>query len=109
MRPAGAGGPGKPPGSARPGQPSATARLDVLATLKAAAPLQRLRGGNPDRLQVRADDFRLRRCKHKQRTTTIFVVDASGSAAVQRLAEVKVAIELLTSQRASRRCSWRCG
>jgi magnesium chelatase subunit D len=44
---------------------------------------------------VRRDDFRIIRFKQRIGTTTIFVVDASGSAALQRLAETKGAIELL--------------
>ena len=83
------------------GKPGGGQRLDVLATLKAAAPLQRMRNrvfSGGDRLSVRSDDLRLRRFQQKQRTTTIFVVDASGSAAVQRLAETKGAIELLLAE-----------
>ena len=41
------------------------------------------------------DDFRVTRFKQRTRTTTIFVVDASGSAAFHRLAEAKGAVELL--------------
>ncbi len=44
---------------------------------------------------MRPEDFRTVRYRHKRGTTTIFVVDASGSSAMQRLAEVKGAIELL--------------
>jgi magnesium chelatase subunit D len=47
------------------------------------------------RLQVRAGDFRLRRFQQRVQATTIFAVDASGSAALHRLAEVKGAVELL--------------
>ncbi len=73
------------------------ARLNVLATLKAAAPWQRLRGSSraPGALEVRAADLRVTRFKDRVETTTIFVVDASGSQAARRLAEVKGAIELL--------------
>lgn len=44
---------------------------------------------------MRSDDFRITRFKQQARTTTIFVVDASGSAALHRLAEAKGAVELL--------------
>jgi magnesium chelatase subunit D len=88
---------GRPVGVRR-GEPRGGARLNVLETLKAAAPWQRLRqGGLPGgvRLVVRRDDFRVTVFKQRSGTTTIFVVDASGSAALQRLAEAKGAVELL--------------
>jgi magnesium chelatase subunit D len=47
---------------------------------------------------VRRGDFRLRRFHQSTRTTTIFVVDASGSAALHRLAEAKGAVELLLAE-----------
>jgi magnesium chelatase subunit D len=49
----------------------------------------------PRRLEVRGDDFHVTRFKQRTGTTTIFVVDASGSSALHRLAEVKGAVELL--------------
>jgi len=74
-------------------------RLNLLATLKAAAPWQRLRRENrlgPRRpLEIRKDDIHVHRYEDRAETTTIFAVDASGSQAAQRLAEVKGAIELL--------------
>jgi magnesium chelatase subunit D len=91
---------GRPIG-ARRGELRAGARLNVLETLRAAAPWQPLRrrtqpdDGDPTRLLIRKDDFRITRFKQKSGTTTIFVVDASGSSALQRLAEVKGAVELL--------------
>ncbi|BDA85240.1 Mg-protoporphyrin IX chelatase [Aureimonas sp. SA4125] len=90
--------------------PQGRARIDVLATLRQAAPWQRLRGreilvgagaetGEPPRqLQVRAQDFRYIRRREKTGTTAIFAVDASGSTALERLAETKGAIELLLAQ-----------
>ena len=72
-----------------------TTRLNVLATIKAAAPWQKLRNARGRRVEVRRDDFRITRRKSKTRTTNIFVVDASGSSAAQRLGEVKGAVELL--------------
>ena len=47
------------------------------------------------RILIRKDDFRISRFKQRAETTTIFVVDASGSAALHRLAEAKGAVELL--------------
>jgi magnesium chelatase subunit D len=89
-RPAGIGR-----GPLRPG-----ARLNVVETLRAAAPWQRLRRGAGaaaagTRLAVRAEDFRTTRYRQRAQTTAIFVVDASGSAALHRLAEAKGAVEQL--------------
>jgi len=44
---------------------------------------------------VRGEDFHVARFIQRGRTTTIFAVDASGSAALHRLAETKGAVELL--------------
>ncbi len=89
-----AGRRGRPVGS-RPGDPR-SARLDLIATLRAAAPWQRLRGRGPaGRIEVRRDDFRVARVKQRTEATAIFVVDASGSQAFNRLAEAKGAVELL--------------
>ncbi|MBK1721192.1 magnesium chelatase subunit D [Thiocystis violacea] len=92
---------GRPAGVLR-GEPRAGLRLNVVETLRAAAPWQRLRreerarfGQHSTRIEVRQDDFRITRFKHKSETTTIFVVDASGSSALHRLAEAKGAVELL--------------
>jgi len=54
-------------------------------------------------LDVRRDDFRVRRYKRQTGTTTIIAVDASGSMALQRLAEAKGAVELLLAQTYVRR------
>ncbi|WP_128293869.1 magnesium chelatase subunit D [Afifella aestuarii] len=80
-------------------------RLNVVETLRAAAPWQPIRrtargevlepGKRPARVEVRRDDFRISRHKERSETATIFVVDASGSAALHRLAEAKGAVELL--------------
>jgi magnesium chelatase subunit D len=85
---------GRPIGS-RQGVPSGGNRLSVIDTLRAAAPWQRVRGGRSPRLKIRAEDFRIKRFREKSETTTIFVVDASGSSALHRLAEAKGAVELL--------------
>jgi magnesium chelatase subunit D len=91
--------------------------LNVIETLRAAAPWQKLRQAEMARIaavevatvrkrsgakaspmarvQVRRDDFHLTRYQQRRATTTVFVVDASGSSALNRLAEAKGAVELL--------------
>ncbi|HET7229907.1 MAG TPA: magnesium chelatase subunit D, partial [Longimicrobium sp.] len=88
--------------AARAGDPR-RARMDVLATVRAAAPWQRLRGRCGARLRVRAGDFRVQVRERKTGTTVIFVVDASGSSAAHRLAEAKGAVELLLAESYARR------
>ncbi len=85
---------GRPAGVLR-GDPRNGRRLAVLDTLRAAAPWQRLRGAERQdgRLAIRKDDFRIKRFRERSETETIFVVDASGSAALHRLAEAKGAVE----------------
>jgi magnesium chelatase subunit D len=80
-------------------------RVDVLATLRAAAPMQRIRGRtSPDqRLQLRMEDLRTKRFKRRKQCSVIFVVDASGSSAMHRMAEAKGAVESLLSQCYARR------
>ena len=90
---------GRPVG-ARRGEPQAGQRLNVVETLRAAAPWQKLRrkaAGDQAawRIEVRADDFHVTRLRPKRQSTTIFAVDASGSSALNRLAEAKGAVELL--------------
>lgn len=87
---------GRPIGT-RQGEPKSGARLHLLETLKAAAPWQTLRRRitGADRFEVRREDFRIVRFRQRIGTTTIFTVDASGSAAMQRLGEAKGAVELL--------------
>jgi len=90
---------GRPVG-ARRGEPQAGQRLNVVETLRAAAPWQKLRrqaAGEQaaGRIEVRADDFHVTRLRPKRQSTTIFAVDASGSSALNRLAEAKGAVELL--------------
>jgi magnesium chelatase subunit D len=46
-------------------------------------------------VEVRQDDFHIKRFSERSETVTIFVVDASGSSALHRLAEAKGAVELL--------------
>ncbi len=88
---------GRPLGS-RQGLPRGQARLSIIDTLRAAAPWQTIRRRTQNtkrRLLIRTEDFRIKRFKDRSETTTIFVVDASGSSAIHRLAEAKGAVELL--------------
>lgn len=97
----GKGRSGRPTGVRRPRGGLRDNRLNIVETLKAAAPKQRIRGNalnSENRLQVRVEDFRITRYKQPTRTTTVFVVDASGSAALHRLAEAKGAVELLLAE-----------
>lgn len=91
----------------RPGRPGGHARLHVLATLRAAAPRQRLRQ-RPEpgqRVAIRAEDFHVQRYQQRASSCVILALDASGSAALQRLAEAKGAVELLLQQSYARRDS----
>lgn len=119
----------------RRGDPRGGGRLDLVETLRAAAPWQPLRrrsgaastvtidadSASPaataprvshdtvspsaarPRVLVRPDDFRIRRLFEPAGTTAIFVVDASGSSAVNRMAEAKGAVELLLAESYARR------
>lgn len=93
--------------SSEGGRPAGTAplrdlteRLDLVETLRAAAPWQRLRkarreGTEPRRIEIRMSDLRSRRYQQRAETCVIFCVDASGSLAMKRLAEAKGAVELV--------------
>ena len=91
---------GRPTGVMR-GDHRRGGRINILATLRAAAPWQPLRKreaaerATPRSLEIRRDDIHLTRFQQRRDTLTLFVVDASGSAALQRLAEAKGAVELL--------------
>lgn len=104
---------GRPRG-ARSGAPRGGARLHLLETLRAAAPWQRARATPvvsarmsapvaAPRVAIRREDFRVRRFIERTGTTVLFVVDASGSSAVQRLGEAKGAVELLLAESYARR------
>ncbi|MDQ8158513.1 MAG: magnesium chelatase subunit D [Gemmatimonadota bacterium] len=105
---------GRPRG-ARSGLPRGGARLHLLDTLRAAAPWQRVRQryaallaastapASAPRIAIRREDFRIRRYIEKTGTTVLFVVDASGSSALHRLAEAKGAVEMLLAESYARR------
>jgi magnesium chelatase subunit D len=89
------------PNGIRRGELRGGARLNVIETLRAAAPWQALRRREAGatslqpRILIHKDDIRISRFRQRSETATIFVVDASGSAALHRLAEAKGAVELL--------------
>ena len=90
----------------RPGRPGGHSRLHVLATLRAAAPKQKLRGAKvKGRVAIRSEDFHVHRYQQHTSSCLILALDASGSAALQRLAEAKGAVELLLQQSYARRDS----
>jgi magnesium chelatase subunit D len=98
---------GRPAGTRR-GRPEDGERLSVVETLRAAAPWQRLRraargGADATRVHVRLDDFRVTRFVSRTETLAIFVVDASGSSALQRMAEAKGAVETVLADCYARR------
>ncbi len=90
----------------RPGRPDGRSRIDLVATLRQAAPWQVLRRRTDphDRaLIVHRSDLRLKRTLEVSDRVLIFVVDASGSSAMARLGEAKGAVELMLAQAYSRR------
>ena len=76
-------------------------RVDIPATLRTAAPFQGARAcwdnsSNTKRgLYIEPADIRVKRFEQRKSSVMIFVVDASGSSAYQRMAEAKGAIELI--------------
>ena len=89
----------------RPGTPGSGKRIDLVATLRAAAPWQPLRRRSADatRLEIRQSDLRVKRYQETSDRVLIFAVDASGSSALARLGEAKGAVELLLAQAYARR------
>ncbi len=101
------------PAGVRRGEPRPGSPMSLIETLRAAAPWQKIRRvfanahhrteeegavRTLEKIEVRSDDFRVKRLKARSQTATIFAVDASGSTAMQRLAEAKGAIELLLAE-----------
>lgn len=91
----------------RPGRLGSGARIDLVATMRAAAPWQPLRRREAARpeavLLVRGADIRLKRFREMSDRVLVFAVDASGSSAFARLAEAKGAVELLLAEAYARR------
>lgn len=91
------------PMPARAGKPGAGARVDVIATLRQAAPWQKVRRRMmPERadgrLLLMPADIRIKRYQDQTDRVLIFVVDASGSSALARLGEAKGAVELMLAE-----------
>ena len=100
---AGAARPGRRgrPLPSRPGRLSRDARVDLVATLRAAAPWQTIRRARPGEhraVVVLPSDIHLARAEERAERLLIFTVDASGSAAAARLAEAKGAVERLLAE-----------
>jgi magnesium chelatase subunit D len=78
------------------------ARLAIVETLRAAAPWQAIRRAQAkdkaNRVEVRREDFRIKKFAQRREAAIIFCVDASGSTAFHRLAETKGAVELLLGE-----------
>jgi magnesium chelatase subunit D len=78
-------------------------RIDVVATLRAAAPWQRVRRDQAPtrhgaRVHLRADDLQIKKYRSKAGTLFCFVVDASGSMALHRMRQAKGAVNALLQQ-----------
>lgn len=92
----------------RAGRLGGQARVDVVASLRAAAPWQPIRRRSFPALSDRKlillpQDIRLKRFEDCSDRLLIFAVDASGSAAMARLGEAKGAVECLLAEAYSRR------
>ena len=82
---------GRRVGSARP--TGEGGRLDLVDTVRAAAPHQRARGRSGPGLVFERDDLRLAVTEGRESNLVLFCVDASGSmAARRRMEQVKTAI-----------------
>lgn len=93
----------KPP---RLGRPNGQARIDILASLRAAAPWQKSRRAQrPEHtgILIYPSDLYIQRFENRSERVMIFAVDASGSAAMNRLGEAKGAVELLLAQSYAKR------
>jgi magnesium chelatase subunit D len=97
---------GRPMGF-RSGVPGGGKRLALIETLRAAAPWQTIRrkeiaNANSEqparKILLRKSDLRVHHFEQRQESLTIFLVDASGSSAMSRLAEAKGAVELMLAQ-----------
>lgn len=74
------------------------ARIDISATLRAAAPWQPLRHSENRIVTLKVDDVRVKRYRSKAGVLFCFVVDASGSMALNRMRQAKGAVQQLLQQ-----------
>ena len=97
---------GRPLGN-MPGMPEGGKTLSIIDTLRAAVPWQRVRRAEMlaagktiplGKIMLRKEDLRIKRYQERTQTLTMFIVDASGSSAMHRLAEAKGAVELLLAE-----------
>ncbi len=84
-------------------RPDGRSRVDLIATLRMAAPWQKLRRAAQGRISVLPSDICLKRFEAQTERLLIFLVDASGSAARTRLNEAKGAVEHLLARAYSHR------
>ena len=86
-------------------QPVGRARVAIDATIRSAAPhqLSRRQGRRGSRLKITVDDLRFKRFKRRSGTLFILVVDASGSMALNRMAQAKGALTRLLQNAYRRR------
>jgi len=87
-----------------PGEPS-RGRVAIEATLRQAAPHQPARrqkllanGQTPDRILLKKDDVRLKKLRQRTGALIVFIVDASGSMAANRMGQAKGAVVELLRQ-----------
>jgi magnesium chelatase subunit D len=84
-----------------PGDPR-RAPIDIVGTLRAAAPWQRLRAeadeNSNGHLRMTTDDIRIKQYRTKAGALFCFVVDASGSMALHRMRQAKGAVNTLLEQ-----------
>ena len=88
------------------GRPNDQARIDILSSLRTAAPWQKLRkskSSDDARIIIFPSDLHIQRFQNRSERVIIFSVDASGSAAMARLGEAKGAVELMLAQAYSKR------
>ncbi|NJP04706.1 MAG: magnesium chelatase ATPase subunit D [Chloroflexaceae bacterium] len=91
-----------------PGLPG-QGRIDIIATLRAAAPWQAVRKQHDKKprkgkqtagqqIRLRVDDLHIKRYRSKAGTLFCFLVDASGSMALHRMRQAKGAVSALLQQ-----------
>ena len=94
------------PRPSRQGKLNGKNRIDIVATLRAAAPLQKIRkmkSKMKKKVLIYPIDIYVKNFETQAERVIIFAVDASGSSALARLSEAKGAVELMLAQAYSRR------